>query len=143
MSFNVLIVEDQPLIALNLQDTVEELGHNTVGIASNMYQALLLSGDADIAFVDVNLEDGPTGPIVGRSLVDADVSVLFTTSDPGAIRGGVRGALGVIQKPILDLELVEVIQYAADRRAGNTDIPPPKCFIEFSNIASGASPSIM
>ncbi len=26
MSFNVLIVEDQPLIALNLQDSVEELG---------------------------------------------------------------------------------------------------------------------
>ncbi|TCA74341.1 response regulator [Rhizobium leguminosarum bv. viciae] len=94
-----------------------------VSIASNMYQALLLSGDADIAFVDVNLEDGPTGPIVGRSLVDADVSVLFMTSDPGAIRGGVPGALGVIQKPILDLELVELTQYAADRRAGNTDIP--------------------
>jgi hypothetical protein len=103
----------------------------------------LLSGDADIALVDVNVEDGPTGPIVGRSLVDADVSVLFMTSDPGAIRGGAPGALGVIQKPILDLELVELIQYAADRRAGNTDIPPPRCFIEFSNIASGASPPFM
>jgi CheY-like chemotaxis protein len=55
MSFNVLIVEDQPLIALNLQDTVEELGHNTIGIASNMYQALLLSSGAGIALVDVNL----------------------------------------------------------------------------------------
>jgi DNA-binding response OmpR family regulator len=143
MSFNVLIVEDQPLIALTLQDSVEELGHNTVGIASNMYQALLLSGDADIAFVDVNLEDGPTGPIVGRTLVDADVSVLFMTGDPGAIRGGVPGALGVIQKPILDLELVEAIQYLADRRAGNTDIPPPKCFTEFLNDASGAAPSLL
>ncbi|MGB8287739.1 MAG: hypothetical protein WCE42_07325 [Rhizobium ruizarguesonis] len=82
-------------------------------------------------FVDVNLEDGPTGSIVGRTLADANVSVLFMTSDPGAIRGGVPGALGVIQKPVLDLELVEVIQYVADRRAGNTDIPPPKCLIEF------------
>jgi DNA-binding response OmpR family regulator len=135
MSFNVLIVEDQPLIALNLQDAVEELGHNAVGIASNMYQALLLSTGADIAFVDVNLEDGPTGPIIGRTLADTDISVLFMTSDPGAIRGGVPGALDVIQKPILDLELVEAIQYVADRRAGNTDIPPPKCFIEFSNVA--------
>jgi DNA-binding response OmpR family regulator len=135
MSFNVLIVEDQPLIALNLQDAVEELGHNAVGIASNMYQALLLSTGADIAFVDVNLEDGPTGPIIGRTLADTDISVLFMTSDPGAIRGAVPGALDVIQKPILDLELVEAIQYVADRRAGNTDIPPPKCFIEFSNVA--------
>ncbi|MDC7741251.1 response regulator [Rhizobium binxianense] len=138
MSFNVLIVEDQPLIALNLQDTVEELGHHTVGIASNMYQALMFSGDVDMAFVDVNLEDGPTGPIVGRTLADANVSVLFMTSDPGAIRGGVPGALGVIQKPVLDLELVEAIQYVADRRAGNTDIPPPKCFIEFPPLGSAA-----
>lgn len=131
MSFNVLIVEDQPLIALNLQDTVEELGHNTVGIASNMYQALLLSSRADIALIDVNLEDGPTGPIIGRSLAEADVSVLFMTRDRGAIRGGVAGALGIIQKPVLDLELVEAIQYVANRRAGKSDIPPPKCFTEF------------
>jgi DNA-binding NarL/FixJ family response regulator len=139
MSFNVLIVEDQPLIALNLQDTVEEFGHHTVGIASNMYQALLLSTGADIALVDVNLEDGPTGPIIGRTLADTDVSVLFMTSDPGAIRGGVPGALGVIQKPVRDLELVEAIQYVADRRAGNTDMPPPKCFIEFSPHGPSAS----
>jgi DNA-binding response OmpR family regulator len=136
MSFNVLIVEDQPLIAMNLQDTVEELGHNTVAIASNMYQALTFAGEVDMAFVDVNLEDGPTGPIVGRALADANVSVLFMTSDPGAIRGGVPGSLGVIQKPLLNLELVEAIQYVADRRAGNTDIPPPRSFIEFAPIGS-------
>lgn len=131
MSFNVLIVEDQPLLALNLQDAVEELGHNTIGIASNMYQALLLSAGADVALVDVNLEDGPTGPIVGRTLAEADVTVLFMTGDPGAIRGGVQGALGVIQKPVLDLELIEAIQYVADRRAGRDDVPPPKCLSSF------------
>lgn len=131
MSFNILIVEDQPLIALNLQDTVEELGHNPIGIASNMYQALMLASEADVALVDVHLEDGPTGPIVGRALADAEVSVLFMTSDPGALRGGVEGAVGVMQKPILDLELVEAIQYVADRRAGNNDIPPPRGLTEF------------
>lgn len=131
MSFNVLIVEDQPLIALNLQDAVEELGHHAVGIAANMYQALLLSGDVDMALVDVNLEDGPTGPIVGRTLIDADVAVLFMTADPGVIRGGVQGAIGVIQKPIRDLDLIEAIQYVADRRAGGNGIPPPKGLIAF------------
>ncbi|TAV41675.1 hypothetical protein ELI29_34375 (plasmid) [Rhizobium leguminosarum] len=34
---------------------------------------------------------------------------------PGAIRGGMPGALGVIQKPVRDLEPVEAIQYVADR----------------------------
>ncbi|KWV59713.1 histidine kinase [Rhizobium altiplani] len=134
MSFNVLIVEAQPLVALNLQDTIEELGHRPVGIAGNMYQALMLSADADMALVDVNLEDGPTGPIVGRTLAEADVTVLFMTGDPDALRGGVPGTLGVIQKPILDLELVEAIQYIADRRAGQTEIPPPKSLIEFNPV---------
>ncbi len=136
MSFNVLIVEDQPLVALNLQDTVEELGHNAVGIASNMYQALLLAKDVDMALVDVNLEDGPTGPIVGRTLVEADVTVLFMTSDPGLLRGGVPGALGVIQKPVPDLELIGAIQYAADRHAGRNDIPPPRGLLQFHPDAS-------
>lgn len=133
MSFNVLIVEDQPLIALNLQDAIEELGHNAVGIASNMYQALMLSDGVDLAFVDVNLEDGPTGPIVGRTLVEADVAVLFMTSDPGLIRGGVPGALGVIRKPVLDLELIEAIQFVADRRAGKSYVSAPRCVTEFEN----------
>lgn len=106
MSCNVLIVEDQPLIALNLQDTVEELGHHAVGIARNMYQALMLGGEADIALVDVNLEDGPTGTIVGRTLAEADVAVVFMTSDPQALRAGVDGALGVMSKPVLDLDLI-------------------------------------
>ncbi len=131
MSFNVLIVEDQPLIALNLQDAIEELGHNPVGIASNMYQALMLAKDAEVALVDVNLEDGPTGPLVGRILAEDDVTVLFMTSDPGALRGGVPGALGVMQKPIADLQLFEAIQYAADRRSGHDDIRPPRGLTEF------------
>lgn len=130
MSFNVLIVEDQPLLALNLQDMVEELGHHAVGIAGNMYQALALSQKVDIALVDVNLEDGPTGPIVGRTLAEDDVAVLFMTSDPGAIRGGVPGALGVIQKPVVDLELIAAIQYAADRKVGGRTIVPPNSFIK-------------
>ncbi len=131
MSYNVLIVEDQPLIALNLEDAIMELGHRSAGIATNMYQALMLAEDIDIAFVDVNLEDGPTGPIVGRTLADADVAVLFMTSDPGALRGGVPGALGVMKKPMMDLELVEAIQYVADRRGGSQTVPAPKSLMQF------------
>jgi DNA-binding response OmpR family regulator len=138
MPFNVLIVEDQPLIALNLQDAVEELGHHTVGIAGNLYQALALSTNVDIAFVDVNLEDGPTGPIVGRALAEDDVAVLFMTSDPGAIRGGVAGALGVIEKPVMDRDLIAAVEYVADRRAGRTTIVPPKSLIEFDPPSAGA-----
>lgn len=141
MAFNVLIVEDQPLLALNLQDTVEELGHTPVGIASNMYQALTRMDNVDMALVDVNLEDGPTGPIIARTLVEADVSVLFMTTDPGALRSGVPGAVGILQKPIPDLDLVAAIQFLADRRAGQSDIPPPRGLIEFNADAANIRPA--
>lgn len=131
MGYNVLIVEDQPLIALSIQDTVEELGHNAVGIASNMFQALSMGNDCDIALVDINLEDGPTGPIIGQALAESDISVLFMTSDPGTLRGGVPGTIGVIQKPVQDFELVQAIQYVADRRGGSHEVPPPRDLLEF------------
>ncbi|WP_081647272.1 response regulator [Rhizobium grahamii] len=141
MSFNVLIVEDQPLIALNLQDTIEGLGHHSIGIASNMHQAFTLADEADIALVDVNLDDGPTGPIVGQTLAEADVAVLFMTSDPGALGGGIPGAIGVIQKPIPDADLIDAIQYVADRRAGRYDMPPPRGLVEFdAEVATAQGP---
>lgn len=131
MPYNVLIVEDQPLIALNIQDAVEELGHNPVGIAGNMYQALSMAKDVDLAFIDVNLEDGPTGPNIARVLADADVAVLFMTSDPSVVEDGIPGTLGVLQKPVLDLDLIQAIHWAADRRKGCFEIRPPATLVEF------------
>jgi len=86
----------------------------------------------------VNLEDGPTGPIVGQTRTEADVSVLFMTSDPGALHAGVPGAIGVIQKPILEDELIEAIQYVADRRAGRSDVSPPGGLVEFDKEVAAA-----
>lgn len=131
MPYNILIVEDQPLIALNIQDAVEELGHRSVGIARDMYQAFELAKNVDVALVDVNLEDGPTGPIVGKSLAEADVAVLFMTSDPKALGDGVPGTLGILQKPVMDRDLIEAIHWVADRRTGFHETPRPAGLIEF------------
>ena len=51
MSSRVLIVEDELLIALDLQDTLEDDGHEVVGIARNMETALSLVGNASVALV--------------------------------------------------------------------------------------------
>lgn len=46
------------------------------------------------------------------------------TGNPEQLRGGVDGTLGVIAKPMMDLELVETIQYATDRRARRQAVAP-------------------
>lgn len=123
---HVLIVEDQPLIAMQLEEAVEALGHVSVGIARNVDEAMRLGRDAEVAFIDVNLDDGPTGPLIGRDLAASDIDVLFMTSDVDALMQGVPGTLGVIEKPMMDLELVQAIQYAIGCRTGEAIAAPRK-----------------
>lgn len=133
MTCRILIVEDQPLIALCLEETVIELGHKPAGMASNKTKALSLGVNADVALVDVNLLDGPTGPEIGRSLAEKDVSVVFMTANPEQLGDGVPGTLGVIPKPLLDSEMVEAIRYAVDCHE-NRVADRPRRLVEFAEL---------
>lgn len=80
-----------------------------------MIKALALGENADVALVDVDLLDGPTGPEIGKCLAESDVSVVFMTGNPSCLGDGVPGTLGVISKPLMDIEMIQAIQYAVDR----------------------------
>lgn len=69
---NILIVEDDPIFALDLQDLVYESGCNPIGPARCLQGALELSANnrIDLAVVDVNLSDGPTGLSLAKLLRD-------------------------------------------------------------------------
>jgi len=62
----ILVVEDEPFIAFDLQMAVEEHGAVVIGPASTIAEALdLISREAiDGAIVDVNLPDGTIGPVL-------------------------------------------------------------------------------
>jgi DNA-binding response OmpR family regulator len=61
----ILIVEDQPLIAVAVDDAVTGLGHRVCGIAASKKN---IDEVPNIALVDVNLLEGPTGPESGHDL---------------------------------------------------------------------------
>jgi DNA-binding response OmpR family regulator len=62
---SVLIVEDEPLIAMMIEDLVDLLGHRVAGTADATATALPLvdADDFDVAILDVNLRDGPSWPV--------------------------------------------------------------------------------
>ena len=69
MPTTILIVEDEFLIAVEMEAVVHDLGHESAGIADDMQSALAKASDAiDVALVDVNLADGATGPRIGEKL---------------------------------------------------------------------------
>ncbi|MFB2551326.1 response regulator [Ensifer soli] len=123
---HVLIVEDELLIALDLEDIVShsEAGAEVIGYANRMPEALRLGHAADIAFVDVNLADGPTGPEIGRRLAKAGVSVIFMTANPEAVDPDEPGILGVLTKPVRADCVEQALVYAAAKRRQKLAVVP-------------------
>ncbi|QKC83113.1 response regulator [Mesorhizobium sp. NZP2077] len=120
----VLIVEDEALLAMELESLVEEAGHKVVGWATSSSEAksMVESTDADIAFVDIHLTDGPTGVEVAEYIGQKKNSmVVFMTANPKRIPDHFAGAIGVIAKPYTMNGLTSALRYLQEgvRR------PPP------------------
>ena len=127
MPANILIVEDEFLIAIEMEEVLHDLGHASAGIADNRAAALALANEnVDVALVDVNLVDGATGPEIGAQLADEyGIDVIFITANPAQLGRGVRGTLGAVEKPVDLHELAEVLDYAIALKANAASPTPP------------------
>ncbi|AYG61807.1 response regulator [Rhizobium jaguaris] len=125
MKHRVLIVEDNPLIAIDLQETIHELGYPTSGIAHDFDSARRLAPHSDFALVDVNLSDGETGPRIGRYLSDEfGIAVVMVTGNPEAVHSGISGIVGVVSKPVTPIVIQMLLEFLQSRRNGKFGSPP-------------------
>jgi CheY-like chemotaxis protein len=107
----ILVVEDEMLVAMNIEDMLLDLGHEVAGLASRLEPALSLAreGEFDLAMLDVNLAGQPSFP-VARILADRGIPFLFATGY------GVKGiaeeyrAYPVLQKPFRMRDLGEALR---------------------------------
>ncbi|MGQ0590037.1 MAG: response regulator [Sphingosinicella sp.] len=78
---NILIVEDEPLIAMMLEDFLESLGHEVVGTCDSVAEALthVARGGFDVAIVDVQLKDGERCWPVADRLAEAGKPFILAT----------------------------------------------------------------
>lgn len=77
---SIFIVEDEPLIAMMLEDFVETLGYQVVGTTDSVPGALarLPAADFDMAILDVNLQGGQCWPIAD-ALAAAGIPFVVST----------------------------------------------------------------
>ncbi|WEZ82749.1 response regulator [Rhizobium sp. 32-5/1] len=117
MTCKILVVEDEIFVATEIEYVVSELGHKPIGIAADKAKAFDLAPLADIALVDLNLRDGPTGIEIGRLLAEQyGVTVLFMTANPSQLGDGIPGTIGVLPKPVGEEELIKAVNYAVAKR---------------------------
>ncbi len=90
---NVMIIEDESIIALHIQSIVEDLGHEVVGIARTRAEAGELAGRThpELVLADISLADGSSGiDAVKDILAVMDVPVIFITAFPERLLTGER-----------------------------------------------------
>jgi DNA-binding response OmpR family regulator len=125
---NILIVEDEALLALELESELEAAGHTVVGqaMSSTQAKALANSEPMDFAFVDIQLLDGPSGIEVGYHLREKGVPYVFVTGNLKRIPPDFAGALGAIEKPYtmngLENALAFIERFVGGERRDN--VPP-------------------
>jgi len=130
----ILIVEDEILIALELESLLQDLGHDVVGIAASSADPLALGRELkpDLAFVDIHLADGPTGIDVARQLAfEREVTVLFMTANAKRIPEDFAGAWGVIAKPYTERGVREALAYVMADQPRAPDEARTVTFIPF------------
>ncbi|WP_043339147.1 PhyR family response regulator anti-anti-sigma factor [Belnapia moabensis] len=115
----VLIIEDEPIIALDIQELVERCGHSVVGIAATETEAVEIARAErpGLVLADINLGAGGDGAsAVARILRDLTAPVIFVTAYPERLLTGeaVEPAF-VITKPF-DPTTLAVATYQAVTR---------------------------
>ncbi|MEM6971902.1 MAG: response regulator [Pseudomonadota bacterium] len=112
----VLIIEDEPIIAMDLEGIVTELGHEVVGQATTYDEAVALAetGKPDLVLADIQLADGSSGIDAAKTIMAAhDVPVIFITAYPERLLTGERPEpTFLIAKPFKDAQVGVAISQA-------------------------------
>jgi DNA-directed RNA polymerase specialized sigma24 family protein len=88
---DVLIIEDEPLIALDLESLMASLGHRVTGVARTEKEALRLAMTKrpGLVLADIQLADGSSGiDAVNKMLESFEVPVIFITAFPERLLTG-------------------------------------------------------
>lgn len=120
-ALRVMIVEDEMLLALDLEDMLLDAGYMVVGQASDMPQALAIAesmdGGIDVAIMDINLAQGSNGVETAAALRQRwNIPSLFVSGnlDERTRQMAMQWQpIGFVGKPYSEREVLTVIRTAA------------------------------
>lgn len=133
-AMNVLIVEDEILLAMDIEAIVEDSGHSVLPEAAGLKDVEALPDDIDpqLAFVDIHLTNGSNGLDVAKVIQKRwpEALIIFITANVAKIPEDFSGAHGVIAKPFSHAGITHALRYLAN---GVFDPPPsspmPACLL--------------
>jgi CheY-like chemotaxis protein len=124
----ILIIEDEPIIAMDIEGIVTGLGHTVTSIANTRTSAVAAATAErpDLVLADIQLADGSSGIDAVRDILGSmTVPVIFITAYPERLLTGERPEPAfLIAKPFKDEQVAAAIGQALF--FGATATPGPK-----------------
>lgn len=94
MTSRVMIIEDEPIIAMDIQSIVADAGHSVIGVARTQGEAVAMAKKDEPALLlaDVQLADGSSGIDAAQDIlaIYPDLPVVFITAYPERLLTGDR-----------------------------------------------------
>ncbi len=122
----VLVVEDEPIIALNMQTILLDLGYRPVGPANTINEAMAVIEQRrfDAAILDVSLPDGESFGLANL-LIERKIPFFFVTGRYLDALHGPLAEVPVISKPFDIATIENSLAALRDRiQAGDTRSSP-------------------
>lgn len=112
VSTDIMIIEDEPLIAMDIEAMVEGLGHTVTGIARTHKEALELFSKRvpGMVLADIQLADDSSGiDAVNDILKTDDIPVIFITAFPERLLTGERPEPAFLVTKPFDPDMVKAL----------------------------------
>ena len=139
---DVLIVDDDDLVADAIADGVRLAGYTVCGVAGTVDDAveLMRHHRPRLALIDVDLGEGDDGIDVARQLLEiAPLTVIFVTGYPDKIRQTDVGTAWM-EKPYRVLDLInalEIVSAQSEHRTVNIPIPQALHLVRREKFSGG------
>lgn len=113
----LLLVEDDPIVALTLEESLREQGLVIAGLARDLRSALALAADSgvEIALLDVKLGADGVGPVADL-LAARGCPFVFTSGCGESELPRAHAAAGFVEKPFTIEDVVEALRRELARR---------------------------
>jgi CheY-like chemotaxis protein len=114
----ILVIENEAIVALDLQCTLREAGYRVVGPAAKMaeVQRLIERGSIDCAIVDLDVDRRTPLPVADL-LAFAEVPFVFLTTGVHSAPPQRHASRPVVEKPFRRAELLRAVERAMTRRS--------------------------
>lgn len=115
----IFIVEDDPFIALALEETLSDFGLTVVGAARSVTEALRMARETsfDVALLDVNIGAEKIDP-VADALAAKHLPFVFTTGNGRAGVPEAHSEHAIVEKPFYVDELLNTLRSEIEAAAG-------------------------